>query len=103
MPSRSIWNGSLRFGGVTLPVKLGPALTTKELAMAEQLVAMLEEDYDPAAFHDEYRERLEKLIEAKTRGKVYRFERPSPARRTADLERALAASLTRIKKERKSA
>ena len=81
----------------------GPALTAKELAMAEQLVSMLEEKFDPAAFRDEYRERLEKLIEAKSHRKVYRFEKPAPKRRTEDLERALAASLSRIKKERKSA
>jgi DNA end-binding protein Ku len=87
----------------SLPAPSGPALTAKELAMAEQLVTMLEERYDPAAFHDEYRERLEKLIAAKAHHKVYRFERPAPKRRTEDLDRALAASLTRIRKERKSA
>jgi DNA end-binding protein Ku len=81
----------------------GPALTAKELDMAEQIVSMLEDEYDPKAFRDDYRERLERLIEAKTHHKVYRFERPSPRRRSEDLDRALAASLTRIKKERKSA
>jgi DNA end-binding protein Ku len=86
-----------------LPAPSGPALTAKEVAMAEQIVAMLEDEYDPAAFRDDYRERLEKLIDAKTHGKVYRFERPSPRRRSDDLERALAASVSRIKKERKSA
>ena len=87
----------------SLPAPSGPALTAKEVAMAEQLVTMLEERYDPAAFHDEYRERLEKLIEAKAHHKVYRFERAAPKRRKEDLDRALAASLAHIRKERKSA
>ena len=86
-----------------LPAPSGPALTAKELAMAEQIVGMLEEEFDPASFRDDYREPLLKLIEAKTRGKVYRFERASSRPRSENLERALAASLTRIKKERKSA
>jgi DNA end-binding protein Ku len=87
----------------SLTAPSGPALTAKELAMAEQLVGMLEGEYDPTAFRDEYRERLEALIDSKSHGKVYRFERPAPKRRAADLEQALEASLTRIKKERKSA
>jgi len=86
-----------------LPAPSGPAPSAKELAMAEQLVAMLEEEYEPGLFHDEYRKRLEDLIEAKSKGKLYTFERPAAKRRTEDLERALSASLTKARKERKSA
>lgn len=86
-----------------LPAPAGPAPSAKEVAMAEQLVSMLEEDYEPAMFHDEYRKRLEDLIEAKSKGKLYKFERPAPRRRTEDLERALSASLTKVRKERRSA
>jgi DNA end-binding protein Ku len=71
--------------------------------MAEQLVAMLEEEYDPRVFRDDYRERLLALIASKQGGKVYRFERPAPKKRTEDLTRALTASLARLKKGRKSA
>jgi DNA end-binding protein Ku len=86
-----------------LPSPAGPPPSAKEVAMAEQLVAMLEDEYDPSAFRDEYRERLLALIASKNSGKVYRFERPAPKRRTEDLTRALAASLTKMKNERKSA
>jgi DNA end-binding protein Ku len=86
-----------------LPAPAGPPLSERELKMAEQLVAMLEDTYDPAAFHDEYRKRLTALIEAKTRGKVYRFERSRAKPRVESLERALTASITKIRKERRSA
>jgi len=87
----------------SLPAPEGPALTAKELKMAEQLVAMLEDDYDPAAFEDEYRKKLGALIEAKSHGKLYRFERPARKRREETLEGALTASLNKLRKERKSA
>jgi len=87
----------------TLPAPGGSPLSMKELAMAGQLVGMLEEDYDPAMFRDEYRERLLALIEAKSSGKVFRFEPPKARRETGDLTKALAASLSRARKERKSA
>jgi DNA end-binding protein Ku len=99
---------SLRHAGeivdvATLPAPGGAPLSVKELTMAEQLVAMLEEEYDPASFHDEYREKLLALIQAKSSGKVFRFERPAAKRETDDLTKALAASLSRARKERKSA
>lgn len=86
-----------------LPSPAGAPLGARELAMAETLIDMLADEYDPSAFHDEYRERLLALIASKQTGKVYRFERPAPKKRTDDLTRALAASLTKMKKERKSA
>ena len=87
----------------TLPAPAGSPLSVKELAMAGQLVEILEEDYDPAMFRDEYREKLLALIEAKSSGKVFRFEAKQAKRETGDLTNALAASLSRARKERKSA
>lgn len=74
--------------------------TKAELAMARQLVGMLEGEFDPKEYRDEYRARVLELIERKASGKTVRFARPRPARRTQDLTAALRASL---KKERKVA
>ena len=78
----------------------GKALDAKELDMARQLIGMLEAEFDPHEYHDEYRERVLELIEAKRLGKRVKI---TPIRRreaTDDLAQALEASL---KKERKRA
>lgn len=78
----------------------GDALDARELDMAGQLIAMLEASFEPAAYHDDYRERVMALIEAKRRGESVKV---TPIRRkpaSKDLASALEASL---KKERKRA
>ena len=42
-------------------------VTDRELKMAEQLVNELQDDFKPEAFHDEFREKLEQVIEAKVK------------------------------------
>jgi DNA end-binding protein Ku len=44
-----------------------PEVTDKELELAEQLVAALDEPWDPARFHDDYRDALLALIDEKAR------------------------------------
>ena len=78
----------------------GRALDKREIAMAEQLVEALAEEFDPHAFKDEYRERVMELIETKAKGrkpKVVKFR----AKKTDEgsLDKALAASLASIGKE----
>ncbi|WP_459867060.1 non-homologous end joining protein Ku [Halomonas shantousis] len=78
----------------------GNELDDKELAMAAQLISMLEAPFAPEEYHDEYRERVMELIERKRRGeqvKVTPIRRPKPSE---DLTQALEASLN---KERKRA
>ena len=41
----------------------------KELAMAKMLISSLEADFEPQKYHDEYRDNLQKMIEAKVEGK----------------------------------
>jgi DNA end-binding protein Ku len=41
----------------------------KELAMAKMLISSLEADFEPQKYHDEYRDNLQKMIEAKIEGK----------------------------------
>ncbi len=76
---------------------------SNERKMAEQLIGALEDEFDPAAWHDEYRERVMELIEMKARGekpKVKKF-RPKPTEEGA-LETALRQSVAAAKKRRAS-
>jgi DNA end-binding protein Ku len=66
----------------------------RELAMAEQLVESLSTEFDPAKYHDDYREKVLELIERKADGEV--IERPAEPAASApvvDLMAALEASL----------
>lgn len=79
----------------------GGALNPKEIEMARQLIGMLAEDLDLAEFHDAYRERVLKLVEAKAKGKPRpKLAKASPKKPNDDLAGALQASL---KSARKSA
>lgn len=72
----------------------GKALDKRELDMAQQLIEMLAAAFDPAAYHDEYRERVEELIEKKKQGKKFRKpSRPKKTEPTDDITEALEASL----------
>ncbi len=52
-----------------LPKPQGRPPNPKELKMAEQLVTAMEGEFNPEDFHDEYRERVMKLVEAKAHGR----------------------------------
>lgn len=56
----------------------GRELESREVKLAEQLVEALEDEFEPAAFQNEYRERVRELIAAKARGEAVEVERPEP-------------------------
>ncbi|AMC99740.1 Ku protein [Halomonas chromatireducens] len=96
---------SLRHAEQVVPVEAleppgGKPLDTKELDMARQLIGMLEAEFDPEEYHDEYRERVMELIEAKQHGKSVKVTPIRRRKASDDLSKALEASL---KKERKRA
>jgi len=68
----------------------------REVEMAEQLIGSLTSDFDPEKYHDEYRERVLELIEAKARGQeisIQPEEEPAPVPDLmAALEQSLAAA-----------
>ncbi|MFO8150228.1 MAG: Ku protein [Trueperaceae bacterium] len=69
-------------------------LDDRQLKMARQLLEMLEAPFEPEAYRDAYRERVEELIEAKRDG-----ERPKPPKKRSkrpvrDLDQALQRSLS---------
>jgi DNA end-binding protein Ku len=72
-----------------------------ERKMAEQLVASMAGDFDPEQEHDQYREALMQVIEAKVAG-----QKPEPAKKTeptkiGDLMAALEASVAAARESRR--
>ena len=81
-----------------VPTALDTAPSERELGMAAQLVESLSAPFDPGKYHDDYREKVLALIEAKADGEI--IAQPEPAVETApvvDLMAALEASLARAK------
>ncbi|MCU1345438.1 MAG: end-binding protein Ku [Acidimicrobiia bacterium] len=71
-------------------------LGEKEVAMARQLVDALSGDFDPEQFHNEYREQVLALIEAKAAGQEVSVEPTArPQAQVVDLMAALEASIAR--------
>ena len=66
----------------------------RELTMAKQLVESLSAPFDPAKYHDDYRERVMELIEQKAEGaEIALPPETAPAAPVVDLMAALEASL----------
>ena len=88
----------LSFSGIDIGKATAPAAS--ELKLAQQLVTSIESDFDPAQWHNEYRERLRKMLEAKARG-----EKVEPAKRkkkapSASLADSLRASIAAVKEKK---
>ncbi|MDH2429836.1 Ku protein [Sphaerisporangium sp. TRM90804] len=76
----------------------------QELQMAESLIQTMAGEFDPADYHDAYREALQTMIEAKVEGKeIVRPEAAEEAGPAVDLMAALRASVDAAKKEREGA
>lgn len=82
-----------------LPAPGGRTLDAREVSLAERLVEALQDRFDPGAFRDEHRERVEALIASKARGEVVKLERPRARRASRSLTKALEASLRRAGRE----
>ena len=62
------WHDEVRdTAGLPLPGEDDAKVSQRELKMAEQLVNELADKWKPEAFHDEFREKLEKLVEEKVK------------------------------------
>jgi DNA end-binding protein Ku len=73
----------------------------KEMAMAASLVESLSDDFDPSKYHDEYRDEVMALIQAKADGQE--LEVPAEAAEkpnVVDIMAALEASVAAAKKAR---
>lgn len=83
----------LKFSGVEPPASSRPL--ANELKLAEQLVTSISTDFDPGLWQNEYRQRLMKLIEARSRGEkltpVRARKKAPPASLAARLKASIAA------------
>ncbi|MGZ6339894.1 MAG: non-homologous end joining protein Ku [Candidatus Limnocylindrales bacterium] len=80
-------------------VEIKPA----ERKMAEQLISAMTGAFEPAAFHDDYREALMGVIEAKVAGQEIVQPEPAPAGKLVDLMAALEASVAAAREKRLAA
>lgn len=76
----------------------GPALDKRELGMAHQLIEMLESEFQPQEYHDEFRERVLDMLATKAQGKQVKKHVPKPRERGMDVGKALEASLLQMRK-----
>jgi DNA end-binding protein Ku len=78
--------------------------TDREIKTAELLIDSMSSKWDPANYSDEYRRRVEELIQEKRQGKVVVTERPTTkATPVVDLMSALQASVEAARKHRPGA
>jgi DNA end-binding protein Ku len=89
--------------GNEVPVPKAAKFDKKELDLAKKLIDTLASPFKPEQYHDEYKENVEKLIEAKRKGqKVTPIRQPKQAP-VIDLMQALQQSLAKTASARSSA
>jgi len=76
----------------------GPPLDQRELGMARQLIEMLESEFEPQEYHDEFRERVLEMLAAKAQGKRLRKQAPQQHEPGMDISQALEASIQQARK-----
>ena len=81
-----------------LPKPAGRPLEPREIEMARQLVTVLEDQFRPEDFKDEYRDRVLQFVEAKAQGNAPKLRNIAEKRGTPSLVDALAASLKNAKR-----
>ena len=86
-----------------LPRPAGRPPDAKELKMAEQLVLALEDQFCAEDYHDEYRERVMKFIEAKAKGLKPKLHIVARKKESTSLADTLAASLKAVKRDKERA
>lgn len=99
---------TLRHAGEVVPASAlsapsGRDLDEREIRMAKQLIAAMEDEFDIAAYSDEYRERVLELVEAKAAGKIVKFPKARTRPKDKSLAEVLERSLAATEKGRKSA
>ncbi len=86
-----------------LPKPAGREPTAKELAMAKQLVGLLEGEFNAKDYKDEYRERVTEFLEKKAKGKAPRLRAVKTKRSPSSLDSVLKKSLDALKKGKRAA
>jgi DNA end-binding protein Ku len=76
----------------------GPPLDLRELGLARQLIEMLEAEFQPQDYRDEFRHRVLAMVEAKASGKKVQTLAPRRLERGGDIRHALETSLKQARK-----
>jgi DNA end-binding protein Ku len=79
-------------------VNLDTKVRDQELQMARQLIENLTAEWNPDEFHDEYREAMLQIVEAKINGQEIESIAPEPTAKVVDLMEALKASVAAAKR-----
>lgn len=86
-----------------LPKPSGRAPDKRELAMAKQLIELLEGEFDPKEYKDQYRKRVMEFVEKKAKGHKPRLKLVKSKPKTASLDKVLSKSIESLKKEKRRA
>jgi DNA end-binding protein Ku len=86
-----------------LPRPAGRAPDKKELSMAKQLVELLQGEFNPKDYQDEYRARVMEFVEKKARGRAPKLRLVKTKRKPASLDKILSKSIESLKKEKRAA
>jgi len=86
-----------------LPEPAGRAPSKKELDLAKHLVSLLEGEFNPAEYKDDYRERVMEFIAKKAKGRAPRLTAVKTKRKTTELDSVLAKSIAALKKGKRAA
>jgi DNA end-binding protein Ku len=73
------------------------SVSDREVEMAQQLIGSLTAPFEPEKYHDEYRERVLELIEAKAAGEELVIQPEEEPQKVPDLMAALEQSLAAAK------
>ena len=96
------WPDEIRSTGELDLPEDGVDFKPAEIAMAKQLVSAMTGEFRPEDYKDEYREALEKIIDAKVEGReTVEVEEPEPEGKLIDLMAALEASVSAATASRK--
>lgn len=87
----------------SLPKPSGRSPAKKEIELAIHLVSLLEGEFEPSSYKDEYRERLLEFIEKKAKGHAPRLKAVKSKRKTTSLDSVLAKSIASLKKGKRAA
>jgi DNA end-binding protein Ku len=79
----------------------GVEVQPREVAMAEQLISMLETEWDPSVYADEYRQELLRIIAEKTPTEIIDEPGEAPSSGVEDLMEALRASVEAVRQRPK--
>jgi DNA end-binding protein Ku len=86
-----------------LPRPAGRAPDKKELSMARQLIELLEGEFNPEDYKDEYRARVTEFLQKKAKGHAPRLRLVKTKRKGASLDKVLSKSIESLKKQKRAA